>query len=187
MPKSRLLFLILGCLALGALVFLDNKPASGPQSQPSASSQLHQPTSEDGSQDHATPSETSMDKRAEAVSQLDNPLTSFDKAVLKDTVERPLFASSRRRPPPAEKKVVKRPIVKVAPKPEPPSYDLLGVVRQGNRAIALLRKKSDGTNFRVEVGDMIGGWRVAKLEPTSVLLERDDGTSQIVPLFSRIE
>jgi hypothetical protein len=29
---------------------------------------------------------------------------------------------------------------------------------------------------------MIGGWRVAKMEPASVVLERTDGTSQTVPL-----
>jgi general secretion pathway protein N len=175
--------LILVCLALGALVFLDNKPASVPQSQPPPPPLSHQPTSERDSQDHETPvSATRTDQVVIDESQLGNPLADFDKAKLKDTVERPLFSSSRRRPPPGEK-VVKRPIKQVAPKPQPPSYDLLGVVRRGDRAIALLRKRSDGTSFRVEVGDMIGGWRVSKMEPTSVLLERDDGTSQIVPLF----
>ena len=29
---------------------------------------------------------------------------------------------------------------------------------------------------------MIAGWRVAKLEPASVILERVDGTSQTVPM-----
>ena len=187
MPKSRLLLLILVCLALGALVFLDNKPASVPQSQPPPPPLSHQPTSERDSQDHETPvSATRTDQVVIDESQLGNPLKSFDKGRLQDTVERPLFASSRRRPPPVEK-VVERPLVRVAPKPQPPSYDLLGVVGSGDHAIALLRKKSDGTSFRVEVGDMIGGWRVSKMEPTSVLLERQDGTSQIVPLFSRIE
>ena len=183
MPKSRLLLLILVCLALGALVWFDYQPASGPGSQTSASTQSHQPAGERASQDHeAPPPETHTGAGATDEPQLGNPLADFDKAKLKDTVERPLFSSSRRRPPPGEK-VVKRPIKQVAPKPQPPSYDLLGVVRRGDHAIALLRKRSDGTSFRVEVGDMIGGWRVSKMEPTSVLLERDDGTSQIVPLF----
>ena len=65
------------------------------------------------------------------------------------------------------------------------SYDLLGILREGERAIALLRSKGEGRSFRVEVGDMIGGWRVARMEPTSVLLEREDGTSQTVPLLSQ--
>lgn len=174
---------MLGCLALGALVWFDNQPASGPGSHTSPSTQSHRPASERASQHHeASRPETHTGARATDEPQLGNPLAHFDKAKLKDTVERPLFASSRRRPPNV-KEVVKRPIRKVAPKPQPPSYDLLGVVGTGDDAIALLRKKSDGTSFRVEVGDMIGGWRVSKMEPTSVLLERDDGTSQIVPLF----
>ena len=60
---------------------------------------------------------------------------------------------------------------------------LLGIVSYSDRAIALLRKKSDGMNFRVEVGGMLSGWRVSKVAPKSVLLERDDGTSMTVPLF----
>ena len=183
MLKSRSLLLILVCLALGALVWFDNQQASGPGSQSSASSiRSHPPASERASQDHETPvPETDTDAGAAGARQLGNPLAFFDKAKLKDTVERPLFASSRRRPPAVE--VVERPVGQVGPKPQPLSYDLLGVVRRGDRAIAVLRKKSDRTSFRVEVGDMIGGWRVSKMDPTSVLLEREDGTSQTVPLF----
>jgi hypothetical protein len=114
--------------------------------------------------------------------QLRNPLANFDKAQLKDWVERPLFAPTRKRPPvvaaaaPRAKRHIK-------PKLPPPSYDLLGIVRDGAHSIALLRKKGEGTSFRVEVGDMIGGWRVARMEPASVVLEREDGTSQTVPLL----
>ncbi len=75
-----------------------------------------------------------------------------------------------------------RPRHRSTPSNRRPSYDLLGILRDGERAIALLRKKGEGTSFRVEVGDMIGGWRVAKMEPASVVLERTDGTSQTVPL-----
>ena len=61
---------------------------------------------------------------------------------------------------------------------------LLGIVSDGDRAIALLREKSDGMIFRVEVGDMLGGWRFSKVTPKSVLIERNDGTSMTVPLLN---
>ncbi len=57
------------------------------------------------------------------------------------------------------------------------------MARDGDRAIAGVRKKLDGTSFRVEVGDMLGGWQVSKVEPKSVRLERSDGEVEDVPLF----
>jgi hypothetical protein len=110
-------------------------------------------------------------------------LAAFDKVRLRDTIGRPLFAPSRQRPPPVV--AAGRPEIKpVGPvKAQPPSYELLGVVQDGNRAIALLRKTGDGASFRVEVGDTIGGWQVSKVEAKSVLLVREDGTSLTVPLY----
>ena len=61
---------------------------------------------------------------------------------------------------------------------------LLGIVSDGDRAIALLRKKCDRMNYRAEVGNMLSGWRVSKVVPKSVLLERKDDTSMAVPLFN---
>ena len=92
-----------------------------------------------------------------------------------------MFAPSRKRPPASA--AAANPVGPVAAAPQAPVYDLLGIVREGERALALLRKKLDGSNFRVEVGDMIGGWRVAKIEPSAVVLERADGQSQTVPLM----
>jgi len=109
-----------------------------------------------------------------------NPLAIVDTERLTATVERPLFAPSRSRPP------LEEPVQVAAapppPPPPPPSFDLLGVVSDDGRAIALLRRITDGTSFRVEAGDMIGGWRVASVEAKAVRLERQDGTSRLVPL-----
>jgi hypothetical protein len=175
LKKNRPLLLILACLALGVLVYLDNRRTSDGESVPAARTQASVPraTSNDGSSEPA--------EAVSAEPKLRNPLASLDKAELKDWVERPLFAPSRRRPP-AVAVADRQPPRQVAARQPPPSYDLLGIVRDGDRAIALLRKKGDGTSFRVEVGDMIGGWRVAKMESASVVLEREDGTSQTVPL-----
>jgi hypothetical protein len=48
--------------------------------------------------------------------------------------------------------------------------------------MALLRDKGSGASLRAETGDMIGGWRVERLEPKSVRLTRADGTSLTVNL-----
>jgi hypothetical protein len=177
--KNRPLLLILASLALGALVWFDNRQSSDPQSQ--TQSGRSQETARAAGDDEARATQADAEEgAAPGQLQLDNPLASFEKAKLKDWVERPLFASSRKRP--AAVKVAERPILQAQPKRPAPSYDLLGIVRDGDHAIALLRKKGEGTSFRVEVGDMIGGWRVARMEPASVVLERQDGTSQTVPL-----
>ena len=90
-----------------------------------------------------------------------------------------MCADSRKRPPATE---ASQGVATVAAKP-PPLYDLMGVVSEQGRAIALLRKKADGTSFRVQVGDMLGGWQVSKVDPRAVTLVRDDGTSETVSIF----
>jgi hypothetical protein len=176
--KNRPLLLILVCLALGVLVFLDNRPTGKPGVTPSV--QSGEP--EQARADDQTPGADAA-AAAQASDQLllHNPLATFDEATLKNWVERPLFAPSRQRP--AAVAAAAQPSVRQAgPKLAVASYDLLGILRDGERAIALLRKKGEGTSFRVEVGDMIGGWRVARMEAASVVLEREDGTSQTVAL-----
>jgi hypothetical protein len=185
--KNRPLLLVLLCVGLAALVWLDNRgePAAPPRPAPAAL-QAEDPAGEPAAHDAAAAdpeggaAQPEADGATPAAPQLANPLASFDKETLKDWVERPLFAPSRKRPPPSEASAgsVKQNVAI----PLAPTYDLLGIIREGERALALLRKKGDGANFRVEVGDMIGGWRVAKIEPRSVVLERADGSSQTMTL-----
>jgi hypothetical protein len=176
LKKNRPLLLIVVCLALGVLVYLDNEASDDDAAKLARS---HAPA-------HAAAGKGGVLKQADGATpgsaehKLHNPLADFDKARLKDWVARPLFAPSRQRPPAAKTATRQQPL-KAATRP-PPSYDLLGILRDGTRAIALLRKKGEGTSFRVEVGDMIGGWRVAKMDPASVVLERADGTSQTMQL-----
>lgn len=103
-----------------------------------------------------------------------NPLASFEKDSLKNWVQRPLFAPSRKPPPPAEVKQAAAP-----PKP-PPDYQLIGVLLNRQRTIALLRSENSGAQYRVEVGDMIGGWLVKSVERDTVVLKRDEDTSQVI-------
>jgi hypothetical protein len=178
LSKNRTFLLILVCLALGVLVFLDNRRGGGAIVEPSARARGH---ANAAAQDGATSPEVAAEAPVSPEMRLTNPLADFDTSLLKDWIERPLFAPSRQRPA-AVAAATPRAAPQVTPKQPPPSYDLLGILRDGERAIALLRKKGEGTSFRVEVGDMIGGWRVARMEPASVVLERADGTSQTVPL-----
>lgn len=239
--QNRPLLLILACLALGGLVWLDNRPAKEPARQaaapdpalqvgdepagkPVANKQLTdagesapgdepaQPAADDNGQPagasdgqtaggdsktgtgdeglQAAPPESAATEEPSAEPHTDtaaaapsgNPLASLDKLSLKDWVERPLFAPSRKRPPPSEA-AAQGPATLVGPKPQPPSYELLGVIRDRGNAIALLRKKADGTSFRVQAGDMLGGWQVSKVEPRAVTLVRGDGTSETVSIF----
>lgn len=174
MQKYRLYVMIAACLSLVALVWLDNPPVGGDAGQ------LHRHGSgsarEDVGVDGAgTPVPVSTSESgAPRRFSIGNPLASIGRDRLHDMTERPLFAPSRRRPPDA------RAAGTLAS--DERGYELLGVVRNGDRAIALIRKAREGTSFRVEMGDMIGGWRVAKVEPVSVLLERGDGTALALTL-----
>ncbi len=173
--------LILLCLALGALVWLDNFGGSDPASAPpppvrsAPGSGDGEPKRDDA---HAAPGQS--EGAPHGGTAVGNPLAAIDRAALRNTIDRPLFAPSRSRPPAV---IAERVEAAVAPpEPPPPSYALLGVVHNDGRAIALLRRVADGTSFRVELGDTIGGWRVADVAPMSVRLERRDGTSRTVHL-----
>lgn len=185
MIKNCPLLLIIVCLALGALVWFDNRP-SGDAERPHAAAvdagngAQAQPDDEQlATADPAADPTPAEGAEAVVPPKSGNPLASFDKSRLKDTVGRPLFSPSRKRPP---ETVAASGEIKAAA-PVVPIYDLLGVMHDGGRAIALMRKKSDGTSFRVQPGDMIGGWQVSKVEPQAVVLTRPDGGSETVPLF----
>ncbi len=176
MAKYRPLLLVVVCVALGALVWFDNRDAilslwnSAAPSASQATTQIN-PLDNVTLDGNAAPEQ----KPTTAVSLLTgNPLGSFEKASLKNWVQRPLFAPSRRRPPPQDAKS------KIAPPLPPPDYQLLGVLLNPRTTIALLRSEDTGTDFHVQVGDMIKGWLVASVERDAVTLKRDDETSQVI-------
>jgi hypothetical protein len=181
--KNRLPLLVLITMALAALVWFDNQRAVEGARQgaaPIPSEQAEPEQNAEGDQRSAAP--RAVEGAPEGRLQNGNPLSGFDMEQLRDTVERPLFAPTRRRPPAVD--IARAPDAAAsAQTSQVPGYDLLGVIVDGDRAIALVRKKGDGANFRVEAGDMIGGWRVSKVERASVLFERADGTSTAVPLY----
>ena len=134
---------------------------------------------------HGKPAAGARSKPGEAKHDgaLENHLGPLRKSDLNHWVERPLFSPSRKRPPPPPK-IVQRPSLPAPPPPppKPPSYVLLGTLTNGDRTIALLRREADSTSFRVELGDMIGGWQVTRVEAKSVLLERESHPPHTVML-----
>ena len=84
-----------------------------------------------------------------------------------DIDARPLFASDR------------KPLVDTAlangPAGQPSDLALVGVIMDGDRAVALLRSKSTATSSSAVVGGIVSGWRVARIDPTSVTLHSGSG------------
>ncbi len=175
LEKYRPHLLILVSLVLAALVWLDNQNLLFPQkdavtvSKAESSAPTNEANSKQASDRGPAPAAAIVDPLLNG-----NPLATFDKATLENWVERPLFAPSRKRPPPQS-------VAKAAAKPQPPpDYRLLGVILNRKRTIALLRSEGTGADVRVQVGDMVGGWSVTAVERESVTLKRDEDTSQTV-------
>jgi general secretion pathway protein N len=182
MTQYRPLLLILVSLGLAGLVWMDNRGArfGGGKDHIVATRAAGNSPAADTPDEHGTTAkeaeEADQEKTAlEEANQLlsGNPLASFDKSTLKNWVNRPLFAPSRQPPKKTAKGTVQKP-------PPPPDYKLLGVVLNRHRTIALLKSQGSGADFRVEVGDMIGGWHVAMVEKDSVTLKRDGEEAQKV-------
>jgi hypothetical protein len=181
--KYRSYLMIVVGMALAALVWLDNRPEPAPAGKSIAVVQAkladETPPATQGETLEAGEGEPQggIAPNAAAGLALTNPLSSLAREEFSDWVARPLFAPSRKRPP--EK--AGAPAQAAAPA-QVASYELLGIVREGPHALALLRNKVDGASLRVEIGDVVGGWRIAKIERAAVVLERGEGLAQTLPL-----
>ena len=60
-------------------------------------------------------------------------------------------------------------------------FVLVGVITGGARAVALLRNKNTQATVSAAVGDLVNGWRVARIDATTVTLRSSTGDF-IVPL-----
>lgn len=87
----------------------------------------------------------------------------------KETIERPVFAPTRRQVPPP-------------PPPTPPKpqiargqFTLMGTTISKERSVALLREVASGKQKRVAQGEIINGLKVEKIEPNRVILRPPDG------------
>jgi general secretion pathway protein N len=92
---------------------------------------------------------------------------------LSATRERPLFAPTRRRAPPAPPKAVT--VVAEHP-PETPRMVLTGIIVKPSETIVVLRNVATSESISLRSGESVGAWRVEAQNDHSVILT--DGTQQ---------
>jgi general secretion pathway protein N len=100
------------------------------------------------------------------------------------TLARPLFRDTRRPPDPAKPEIADARAVE-PPKPVrlPDGLALIGIVKEsGDSGRALIRSPASGTGQWVEVGHLLEGWRLSRIETGSILFEAE-GHKQSLSLF----
>jgi hypothetical protein len=101
-----------------------------------------------------------------------------DLGALTETVDRPLFAASRRPAAPA-------PVVAAPREPElveplrPPELTLTAVVIAGDDAVAVVRSREGNQVERLRQGDEYQGWEVERVAPEALHLLRDGTRHEI--------
>jgi hypothetical protein len=111
---------------------------------------------------------------------LANPLEALPLDRLSATRDRPLFSPTRRPTPPPPPPPPEQPPVAVIP--QPPNLTLVGIVLDDEGARALIRSSATKAD-RVQIGDDIGGWKVAQIEGRRLVLSLD-GRFATFTLFS---
>ena len=87
-----------------------------------------------------------------------------------DLSERPLFLASRRPPEPVpEKKKPNKPRQKVTRQPK---FALSAIVRERNRWIAFVETVGKPPAVEVEVGSVVAGWEVARIDADGLVLQK---------------
>ncbi len=153
--RRTLLFLIVLCVALGVVVYLE----SGAD-----------PVARVGrvADDADIGTEVRMTK-GEGTDVSLPPLDEFSA-----TVERPLFASTRRPP-----SIDGGPAEQTAGNGKRELFDLVGVVISMNERMALLQRKRSREIIRVEKGHRVDGWEVQGILPNRVFLQLGDRTREL--------
>lgn len=124
----------------------------------------------------ASPSETSEPPTVAVAPGLVLPSL----AKMSETRDRPLFAPSRRPPPPppAVAEAEPEPDKPEAP-PEPPPFDLAGIVVGGENGFALLRNHETEKIEHAKKGDVFAGWTVSEIGQRYVVVSQDDRTVRL--------
>ena len=87
-----------------------------------------------------------------------------------DLAERPLFLASRRPPEPVpEKKKPSKPRQQITRQPK---FALSAIVRERNRWIAFVGTVGKPPAVEVEVGSVVAGWEVARIDAGGVVLQK---------------
>ena len=109
-----------------------------------------------------------------------NPLAAQPLDRLSATRDRPLFSPTRRpTPPPPPPPPEQAPVAVI---PQPPNLTLVGIVLDDEGARALIRSSATKAD-RVQIGDDIGGWKVAQIDGRRLVLSLD-GRFATFTLFS---
>lgn len=173
MTKHRLRILFGLMIGLSVLLWLDN--ASKENNGGNQSLALANSNAEASAEVQALATENTMQDDGSPnlfAASHENPLSFLRAENLRETVDRPLFAPNRR-PPKKRKNVVRAPAPAAKPQKKRNTYRLLGIIRSQERSIALLAGEKNGLNFRVETGDLIGGWFVKHVKAKQITLEQD--------------
>jgi hypothetical protein len=135
-------------------------------------------------------SPTTPDAAAEAVPPIlfDDPASvsaEAQRAAFPQTLARPLFRAERR---PLEREAPRAtaPLRTTGPRIAklPDDLELVGIMQEGDQAVrAMIRSGDSPTGKWVEVGHLLNGWRLSRIETGSVLFEAD-GQQHRLTLFS---
>ncbi|MGF6227677.1 hypothetical protein QFZ27_001632 [Inquilinus ginsengisoli] len=105
---------------------------------------------------------------------------------LTETTARPLFAATRRPPPPEPvAEPAPAPVVEAVPEPVAPPVErtefvLVGIVQQPDGPFVLLKPRAGGPVVTARQGDDAGGWHVETISPTAVRLTSPAGDAKHV-------
>ena len=91
-----------------------------------------------------------------------------DLGTFRVVTDRPAFAPSRRPPAPPALTVI--PPAAAAPPPAPPRLTLLGTLKSGGNASAVIRPAA-GRSRVMALGEVIEGWRLARIDGNLIVLE----------------
>jgi hypothetical protein len=105
-----------------------------------------------------------------------NPLARLDLKDFAETVQRPLFAATRR--PPAPPALIRHE-APPPPPPGPPSLTLVGVLIDAQGARALVRPNPTAKIRSLRRGDEIEGWTVVEIGRQRIVIGRDARTSAV--------
>jgi hypothetical protein len=107
-----------------------------------------------------------------------NPLWAIPLTDLSDTRDRPIFAPSRRPPPPrvVEKPYVPAPPPRVETKPptEPLMLSLVGTIVGDSQGVALFMEKNSQEAVRLRTGESHQGWVLRSVQGRNAMLEKGD-------------
>jgi hypothetical protein len=99
---------------------------------------------------------------------------------MQQLIARPLFAQSRRPPPPVTVAPPLAAIVPVKPLPTTEGMILLGVLRNGSKAIALVTLPGDPVPREVSLGAALGAWIVTRISGDRISLKSGETNAQLV-------